>query len=259
MVRGLNRFRDYFADHKDCYVLIGGAALWLVLDDAGLEPRATRDLDIVLSIEALDSQFAALFWQFVNEGGYQIKEKSSSEKIFYRFSHPSEPDYPEILELFSRAPDQMVLGDSHLTPIPVAEDVSSLSAILLDEDYYQFLHANVTELDGVSIIDERCLIPFKAKAWLDMTERKAAGGKVDSKDIKKHRNDVLSLYQILEPDSSITLPESIAGDLTAFLEQVEPEIDGNVLKGRGIKGVTPDEVLARVGAVFGLSAAAGEN
>ena len=254
MVRGLNRFRDYFADHKDCYVLIGGAALWLVLDEAGLEPRATRDLDIVLSIEALDSQFAALFWHFVNEGGYQIKEKSSGEKIFYRFSNPTDKGYPEMLELFSRAPDQLVLGDdSHLTPIPVAEDVSSLSAILLDGDYYQFLHGNITEIDGVPIIDERCLIPFKAKAWLDMTERKAAGGRVDSKDIKKHRNDVLSLYQILDPDSAITLPESIAGDLIAFLEQVEPEIDGNLLEARGIKGVTPDQVLARIEAVFGVS------
>lgn len=254
MVKGLTRFRDYFADYKDCYVLIGGVALWLVMDDAGLEPRGTRDLDIVLCIEALDSGFGTLFWQFINEGGYQIQEKSSGEKTFYRFSKPSEPDYPDMLELFSRNPDEMVLGDdSHLTPIPVAEDVSSLSAILLDDDYYEFLHANVTELGGVPVIDEGCLIPFKAKAWLDMTDRKAAGAQVDSKDIKKHRSDVLRLYQVLNPENSIPLPETIANELSSFLNRVQPEIDGNVLKGIGIKGVGPEEVLGTISSVFGVA------
>lgn len=75
MVKGLDRFRDYFADYRDRYVLIGGAALWLVLDEAGLEPRATRDLDVVLCIEVLDPEFASHFWGFVEQGGYQVQEK----------------------------------------------------------------------------------------------------------------------------------------------------------------------------------------
>lgn len=40
-------------------------------------------------------------------------------------------------------------------------------------------------IDGISVLSAECLIPFKAKAWLDLTERKAKGEKVDSRNIKK--------------------------------------------------------------------------
>lgn len=42
-----------------------------------------------------------------------------------------------------------------------------------------------------------CLIPFKAKAWLDLKERKLNGEQVDSKNIKKHKNDVCRLAQLI--------------------------------------------------------------
>lgn len=259
MVRGLDRFRKHFDGYSDHYVLIGGVAVWLVLDEAGLAARATRDLDIVLCIEALNAEFAGHFWEFVKKGGYKVREKSAGERVFYRFSEPEQGDYPEMLELFSRGPDELVPGnDSHLTPIPVAGDVSSLSAILLDDVYYAYLHENVRKHEGVSIIDERCLIPLKAKAWLDMTARKAQGDKVDSKDIRKHRNDALRLYQLLEPNGRIVLPEPMARDLSDFLKEAGPGIDGNVLKGLNIKGVSPEDIVERIRAVFGISGAGGE-
>ena len=54
MVKGLDTFREAFAGHADRYVLIGGVAASLTLEEAGIEFRSTRDLDIVLIIEALD-------------------------------------------------------------------------------------------------------------------------------------------------------------------------------------------------------------
>jgi len=45
MVTGVDRFRAHFADHDHQYVLIGGAACELIMDDAGLDFRATKDLD----------------------------------------------------------------------------------------------------------------------------------------------------------------------------------------------------------------------
>lgn len=72
MVTGLDKFAEHFGDYSDRYVLIGGAAAWLVLGEAGVDPRATRDLDIVLCIEALDPEFAEAFWKFAKEGGYEI-------------------------------------------------------------------------------------------------------------------------------------------------------------------------------------------
>ena len=57
MVRGLDVFREHFAGHADQFVLIGGTAATLAIEEAGLEFRATKDLDIVLHIEALTPTF----------------------------------------------------------------------------------------------------------------------------------------------------------------------------------------------------------
>jgi hypothetical protein len=68
VVRGLDIFRDYFAGHVDQFVLIGGTAATLAMEEAGLEFRATKDLDIVLHIEAPKPAFGAAFWKFVEAG-----------------------------------------------------------------------------------------------------------------------------------------------------------------------------------------------
>ncbi len=39
-------------------------------------------------------------------------------------------------------------------------------------------------VDGVTVLDAAYLIPFKAKAWMDLTDRKAAGEHVDSKTLR---------------------------------------------------------------------------
>lgn len=74
MVRGLALFREHFRDFRDRYVLIGGTACDLVMADAGLPFRATKDLDIVLCLEVLDSAFARAFWRFVADGEYEFQE-----------------------------------------------------------------------------------------------------------------------------------------------------------------------------------------
>ena len=130
MVKGLDIFKAHFAGFADRYVLIGGTACDLAMTEAGLDFRATKDLDIVLCVEAMDTEFAESFWKFVKDGGYQIQQKSTGQKQFYRFQKPTDERYPFMLELFARRPDVLKLADeSHLTPIPVSEDVSSLSRI----------------------------------------------------------------------------------------------------------------------------------
>ncbi len=254
MVVGIERFAEHFADYQDRYLLIGGAASWLVLDEAGMDPRATKDLDIVLCIEALDREFAAVFWEFIRQGGYEIQERSTGAKLFYRFRKPAQPGYPVMLELFSRKPDALVLGgDAHLTPIPVGEDVSSLSAILLDDEYYGFLHDHKIEISGVSLVSEACLIPLKARAWLDLTKRKQAGEAIDGRDIKKHRTDVLRLYQMIAPGSVIELPEPVRADLAEFLDSVEQEVDAQLLKSLSITGVTPEAVIQAIRNAYAIA------
>ena len=89
--------------------------------------------------------------------------------------------------------------------------------------------------------------------WLVLTQRKADGGDVDSKDIRKHRNDVLRLYQVLLPILPIELPELIRKDLTGFLQAVEPELSPQSLKQLGIKEVDAADVLQTIKTVYGIT------
>jgi hypothetical protein len=147
MVRGLEVFREYFAAHTDKFVLIGGTAATLAMEEAGLEFRATKDLDIVLHIEALSPAFGEVFWSFIEAGRYEIRQASDTGKpVFYRFQKPADERFPVMLELFCRAPDGIKLAEgSHLTPIPIDEAVASLSAILLDDAYYEFMRYRIRE------------------------------------------------------------------------------------------------------------------
>jgi hypothetical protein len=74
MVRGLDIFQEWFAAFSNQYVPIGGTAASLAMEEAGLEFRATKDLDIVLHVEALTADFGQAFWQFVETGGYEIRQ-----------------------------------------------------------------------------------------------------------------------------------------------------------------------------------------
>ena len=52
MVKGLDTFRNHFAGYEEQYVLIGGAACDIVFESNDASFRATRDLDMVLIVEA---------------------------------------------------------------------------------------------------------------------------------------------------------------------------------------------------------------
>ncbi len=251
MVKGLERFREHFKEFADRYVLIGGTACDLALTDAGLAFRATKDLDIVLCVEALDAAFAKAFWAFVKQGGYELQETSTGEKKFYRFKKPKEPDFPFMLELFSRVPDALgELAGGPLTPIPVDDEVSSLSAILLDGDYYAWIHAGKREVSGIPIVRPEGLIPLKAKAWLDLRKRAASGERIDSGDIKKHKNDVFRLYAIIDPEFRAALAPAIADDMRQFLVEVAKESPD--LKALGLATATLDTVLAALRELYQL-------
>jgi len=100
-----------------------------------------------------------------------------------------------MLELFSRVPDGLDFEPDgrQLVPIPVEEAVSSLSAILLEDDYYRLIRNGTRQLNGLACVKETVLIPLKARAWLDLRKRKEAGDDVDSKNMHiLTRSDTLS-------------------------------------------------------------------
>jgi hypothetical protein len=82
MVRGLDRFREHMRAYVNQYVLIGGAACDLLMEEAGLDFRVTKDLDIVLSVEVLDASFVDAFWRFVRTGKYQAQQGATGERRY---------------------------------------------------------------------------------------------------------------------------------------------------------------------------------
>jgi len=250
MVKGIELFRTAFAGFADSYILIGGAACDVLLERAAVPFRVTHDLDIVLCVEALTPEFGRAFWRFIQAGGYQIQEKASGDKKFYRFRSPAVADYPAMLELFSRKPDAFELApDSQLTPIPLDEEVSSLSAILLDSEYYGFIQAHRIQVDGLSLLSAEALIVLKAKAWLDLSERKAGGEHIDSRNIRKHKNDVCRLFASIAETSRLTVPAGIQSEMRDFLERMQnEEIDTAAMR----IPISMDDVLDGLHKLFGV-------
>lgn len=225
MVRGLDIFREQFRDHRDTLVLIGGAACddWFARE--GLPFRATQDLDVVLILEAVKPGFAAALRGFIADGGYEIRQRSESgPPILYRFAQPTDERYPHMLELFSRSPDTLDLGpDQHIVPIPADGDVHSLSAILLNDHYYALVREHHEVRDGIAFATATALIPLKAHAWLDLSERMRNGEEVKARDIGKHRADVFRLASTLPGTPGPNLPREILADLSTFLDSFPEE------------------------------------
>ena len=259
MVRGLDIFRTWFASYSSQYVLIGGTAATLAMENAGLEFRATKDLDVVLHVEALTPAFGETFWKFIDAGGYEIRQASDTGKpAFYRFQKPADNSFPAMVELFSRAPDALrPIENGQLTPIPFDEAVSSLSAILLDEDYYAFIMAGQRDANGLPCVGEDRLIPLKAVAWLELSARKAQGEQVDGKNIRKHANDILRLTQLFAATTRIPLEAKIADDMRKFLElaKADASLDPKAL---GLGRASVAEVLARIAQAYELGEVAAQ-
>ena len=98
-----------------------------------------------------------------------------------------------------------------------------MSAILLDEDYYHLLSDGKIKIDDISILEAKYLILFKAKAWLDLTNRKRNGEHVDSKNIRKHKNDVFRLSMLLTPNEKVNMNIKIKQDMKNFLFAMQQE------------------------------------
>ena len=251
MVKGIEGFREWFRGYEDQYVIIGGVACDLLMEEAGQPFRATKDLDMVLLVEAITPEFIERFWQYIETAGYEHKNKSTGDLQFYRFSKPTDLSRLPMIELFSRRPDEVFLaGKPHLTPIPVEEEISSLSAILLDDVYYRFLLSGRIIVDGVPVLESKYLIPFKAKAYLDNRERQNAGGQVDSRNIKKHKNDVFRLLLMLgENETPLEMPNTIRTDMATFISNMESE-DVDV-KALGAGRLTKEILVERLKAIYG--------
>ncbi len=75
---------------------------------------------------------------------------------------------------------------------------------------------------------------------------------IDDKDIRKHKNDIIRLYQLLALPSRIALPEIIKQDMQHFLDHLQNDnsID---MRRLGLKHTSFQELLGHLRQVYGLS------
>lgn len=249
MVRGFDSFRERFRGYEDCYTIIGGTACDILMSEVGLEFRATKDIDMILLLEGRFAEFAAAFWGYIKDGGYKYGWKSSDLPHFYRFTEPQAAGYPVMIELFSRRPDfQIERPEIVLTPLPVSDEISSLSAIMLDDNYYRLMLEGRKTVDGVSVLGAEYLMLFKMKAWLDLWKKKADGTHVNERDLKKHKNDVFRLFPLAEPSAQITISPVVEADVEQFIRAMGDEtVD---LERLGLEGVSLEEILHMLKRMF---------
>lgn len=225
MVHGLEKFKEYFKEFADNYVLIGGTACDILMDDLGLDFRATNDLDIVLITESMTKDFRDRLQLFLTHGGYKNLNKSSGQEQFFRFSKPTSELFPKMIELFCRTSEEgpINLGDQFVR-LEVDGNVTSLSAILLNNAYYDVLLEGRTTIDGLSLLNTEVVILFKIKAWLDLSEKRSKGEEVQMNDIRKHKNDVFRLLTVISPSVKIGVDEEIQRDIKRFVDEMNAEL-----------------------------------
>lgn len=249
MVKGLNTFREFFEEFEEQYVLIGGAACDILFESNAGQFRATRDLDMVLIVEALTQEFGEKFWEFIESGKYRNKVTNVGSSQFYRFDKPENDSYPKMIELFART-NFKLKEMKGLTPIHIDDKVSSLSAILLNEDYYSVLLSGKVVVRDLSVLRPEYLILFKAKAFLDLSVRKESGEHVDSRDIKKHKNDILRIATEFVLQKTKMLPQNVHNDMKIFVQKlIDEPFDKNLLKEYGLSN---EDVLYRLQELYSL-------
>ena len=200
-----------------------------------MRPRATDDIDMILVVEKMTPEFGQRFWEFIDEGKYENLQRKRDDKEpvteLFRFLEPKN-GFPVQIELLSKYPD--VLGvptGFHLTPIPVGEEIPSLSAILLDEEYYRHtIDSSIIE-EGICIANPLSLLCLKVKAFLNLTEEKKINPNVRSADIKKHRDDVFKLLAMrIDPFTPVELSATMKDEVSVFINTMEESLPNQSLR-----------------------------
>ena len=224
MVKGFDKFKQFFAPHSDSFIVIGGTAMQLHGQDGGPMPRVTQDIDLLVIVEKMSESFTAAFHAFLREGRYDCymaKEPDGANKPrFYRFINPKNKAFPIRIELLSSPSLPPPEGMLYMS-LPDEPD-DSMSAIVLDRTYYDFARANTTAINEIPCLNRDALMVFKSVAYLNlMDEYERTGNRLRHHDSKKHRRDVLALAGAVQPGEVTAVPNEIAERLRTFISSIE--------------------------------------
>ena len=222
-MNGIETFANAMKEHANEYMPIGGSACSIPFNLEGEVFRATKNLDVVVLTDAGAGGFARDLWAFIKENGYDGWKRTDGKCSYYRFNlgedNPNATGIPGQIELFARHPDfALAKEDSEIAPLPFDEDVSSLSAIILDDGYYEFIRQHVSKAGNVPLLSALHIIPLKMRAHVDLNRKHEAGRRVNDKDLTKHRADVSKLSRLLRTTDRLPLVGKMREDARAFLE-----------------------------------------
>jgi len=114
----------------------------------------------------------------------------------------------------------------------------------MDEHYYHYTLAHSIEEAELKRAQTEALICLKAKAFIDMQERKEKGEQVNDKNIKKHKLDVFRLALLLAADTVFELPDSLKDDMSAFADAVKNDLpDTAIFKEMGADNINVDALF----------------
>ena len=256
---GIDKLKEYLGSFNANYVIIGGTACNLNLKDADLLGRATKDIDMIVVCEAINSEYVRQFWAFIKAGGYkpyQINTENGVKRSFYRFDEPTDVSFPTYIELFSRVPDGIqVPDDVYIIHLNIdEEDLSSFSAILMDDDYYYYAIEHSREIEGVQVLDKDALIVLKAKAYLNNKKRKGEGKQVHQDDIDKHKKDIYRLSFLFSGEEYYDVSDEIKIALKNFIAEldIDPISTKAIAKTMGVVEVSMQDFVQKIETLFQL-------
>ncbi|WP_052767488.1 hypothetical protein [Klebsiella aerogenes] len=215
---------NYLGSFSDDYVLIGGNACALNFQKLDAPFRATVDLDLVLIIERENAKFYAHLCDYLVENGYtgglyKCKEKGACS---YRFELKKQIQRPRVIELFSRKPeyfDSDMSEKLHITPIVTQEGISNLSAMLLDDELYDFVIEHKCKINNISTVTLECLFGLKSIAWHG-NEELFKQGEVKEGDVYKHPSDMIRIASVI-PTQDYFYPRGIFDNIQISKHEFE--------------------------------------
>ena len=141
------------------------------------------------------------------------------------------------------------MDEARIEPIVDDEALYSLSAIIMDDDVYQFTIRHWEEYRGVRMASPTALVCLKARAYLNLLQDRAAGKRVNTEDIKKHRRDVLMLLATGKVEDTV-VPMSIYQTFQDFISAMRELPLNDLAKSLGVTDVVINEYLEVLSTTF---------
>jgi hypothetical protein len=224
---GLSHFQDYCKDLDDNYVVVGGFATIMHLDrEFEGHGKATFDIDLVL-LTNNSVEMSQRIKQYINDGEYKIQIGEKDQYKYYRFIEPQKQNFAKEIELFASNENDLELEDlQRIIPVDPEEGLYSLSAIMLDPEYFEMIKNNVDKTNRAPCTNTQATIMLKMSAFYDLRSR-------DDKKWKKHRRDIVKLALLLTGEEQIKLTGRMKQDFDSFIKHLNDEVDQKMIKSFG--------------------------